>query len=50
MKRIPVGDIYRLLFSFRYEALIPGDSELVAKYKEKIYLFASEMTRDKFMR
>ena len=34
----------------RYEALVPGDNELVAKYKEKLYAFVSESKREKFMR
>ena len=35
---------------FRYEALIPGDTELAAKYKGRLYLFVSEAKREKFMR
>jgi len=34
----------------RYEALIPGDNDLAAKYKERLYLFVSEAKREKFMR
>lgn len=35
---------------FRYESLCPGNPELVAEYKGKIYCFASEDRLNKFMR
>merc|ERR1712178_226830 len=34
----------------RYEAILPGDKELVVEYKEKLYYFENEQKLDKFMR
>ena len=34
----------------RYEAIIPGNNELVVEYRGKIYFFESEHKLDKFMR
>lgn len=34
----------------RYEAIVPGDPEIVAEYKQKIFYLASEETLDLFMR
>ena len=34
----------------RYESLCPGNPELVAEFKEKLFCFASEEKLDKFMR
>lgn len=39
-----------ILVFFRYESLCPGNPELVAEYKGKIYCFASEDRLNKFMR
>jgi len=34
----------------RYEAIIPGDTNLIAEYKGKLYAFTDEEKLDKFMR
>ena len=33
-----------------YESLIPGNPELVAVYKGKLFCFSSEINQEKFMR
>lgn len=34
----------------RYEAIVPGNNELVVEYRGKLYFFESEEKLDKFMR
>ena len=34
----------------RYESLVPGNPELVAEYKGKLFCFSTETNQEKFMR
>lgn len=40
----------KYLFVYRYEALVRGQMEYAAKYREKIYIFETEQKREKFLR
>ena len=42
--------IQTLGFFHRYESLHPGNPEVAAEYKGKLYCFASDEKLDKFMR
>ena len=35
---------------YRYDSLLPGNPELVAEYKGKLFCFSSEKNQEKFMR
>ena len=51
---IPLGVLpgmrYIVPLSCRYEALVPGRPDFAVQYKEKIFCFAGEAERDRFMR
>ena len=36
--------------AFRYEAIVPGDPDLIVQYREKLYSMESEEKLLKFMR
>ena len=44
------GMRYIVPLSCRYEALVPGRPDFAVQYKEKIFCFAGEAERDRFMR
>jgi len=42
---------FMLVFvSFRYESIVPGNQDLVVKYKSKLYCMETEDKLDRFMR